>query len=342
MNTYRIVKWIAFISGILCLIGLLSGCVEYGESIVIHENGDATISAQFKGNNDDFIPAMALPTSGEWTITSYNKDSVYSGNGKFELEVQKTIPYGQPLPYSYATDSVSMALNLQFPTNIRVWSEGNRTFYEFTRTIKARTYLRYNYFFENDIDKDREKRILNNGIFNVSEDDREGYIQELKNAFSEIYYFQFSDALGIMVRQNDMTTAEMLALEISARHLLESYISHDRLLDILRQDDSGIEASRQKLIDDVHEELSKLVKENTDARKLNRFEAAFGGVLTAYKITGALDLQSMAIYIELPGTVISTNGLTAPGKPNEVLWGFEGVDLHDHDIPMYALSVVEH
>ena len=79
----------------------------------------------------------------------------------------------------YSTRSDASA-HLRFPTSLRTWTEGGRTFYEFKRTYEARRWRRLANATLVTEEKQLEERILEDGIFAASPDDRVAYLDLLR------------------------------------------------------------------------------------------------------------------------------------------------------------------
>ena len=75
---------------------------------------------------------------------------------------------------------------------------------------------------------------------------------------------------------------------------------------------------------------------------MQSYREAFERSITDNELTRRIDGHSFYVALKLPGIVIDCNGYVEPGKPGEVNWLFKGKDLHDKDMRLYALSVVEH
>ena len=152
------------------MIALLSGCLVRTEEITIAPDGTTTILAEIRGESDDFDQLLAMPSEPEWTILQGPDPKAKSSDKKSELKAQVEVPYGSSLPHSYAAPgSEQERFDLKFPTEVRRWTEGDRTYFEFRRTYKARRYSCYNIAGTPFWDDELEARVLEKGIFEVSQ-----------------------------------------------------------------------------------------------------------------------------------------------------------------------------
>jgi hypothetical protein len=234
---------------------LCVSCLERSEEITIAEDGTVTIEASFDGAARDFAPPVALPSEPEWEIEEQETDTTEEGEAAIKLKASKIIPYGQDLPYSYADpDEQEMDINLQFPTEISIAREGNRTIYDFERTYVARDYASFNLSTSHYWDQELEDRIIENGIFEVSEQDRDDYLEQYIEAFS-YYHWRFVDmALGELVGAGKISPEMYREIDVHVWNYLEEEVTPSRILGILGKNEDDIE--------EAHDELQKEVIEN--------------------------------------------------------------------------------
>lgn len=327
----------------LTVILAITGCIDRTEEITIAENGETTILAKFEGEGEGFKPPVALPSAPEWT---YLTDTANFDRDRIDFKAEIVIPYGQPLPETYAkVKNGEDNINLRFPTEVKYWRDGNRTYYEFKRTYQARKYIRYNYMADEEMDKELEKRVTDEGIFNLSEEDRQRYISKLADSFTYFHYMIFSDVLGELVMNRTIFASIKKTLEKKARTHIEGIITPELVLDILGRDDDEMSEAIDELNVRVENEIVQLYKKEiggSDKTKNERFEEVLEKTKTDYEITQKLGASQFVVLVIMPGEIISTNGLTDPDEPFSVGWIFKGSEMHDKNIPMYALSVVEH
>jgi len=321
-------------------------CLERTEEITVSEDGTTTIIAKFKGEVDNFRPPVALPLEPEWEILEKKVDSSDIEHIRMELKAKLVVPYGMALPETYAKpDAAVKSVNLQFPTEVRNWTEGKRTFYEFKRTYLARGYGYYNITGGILWDQELENRVLEKGIFDVSEEDRTKYLDQFASAFRYLHWRFLWETLGTMVRGDEIPVSTKENVETWAVHYLESVITPVRILGILGQEDDSIGVALDRLEDELHDQfvryfLTVTGQEQTDVQE--NFEDLLHTITLDYDVTEALNVHQFSVDLRLPGTIIGANGLIDPEIPGFVEWVFKGEDLHDKDIRLYALSVVDH
>jgi len=324
-----------------------SGCIERTDTIHVHEDGSTVITSVFTGEIGDFSDAIALPAEPEWKIVQNYVDSSISsiGSNKPQRHLTATlkVPPGKPLPETFAAaDDPDRDLHLQFPSEVRHWSEGTRTYYEFKRTYRARRFGCYNLAGSELWDQDLEDRVLDKGIFEVSQQDRDSYLEQYVTAYGYLQWRMLWQALGDLIKTGQLRDSTRTAIDSAAMTYLEENITSTRLLAILSLD----EEKQGPQVDSMTAETEQALEEFVAAavgrgELLAKFRASIDRVRADYRTTEALGGQSFAVNLRMPGTIVDANGLVDPGRANEVRWEFNGDDLHDRDLPLYALSVLE-
>lgn len=328
---------------LIAILLLLTGCLDRSETIVVDKQGNTTITAEFSGKKADFEKSRSYPTAQLWNITKNETSKGDDGSLKLDLTADQHIDYGKSIPEIFTEDSTS-AFSLHFPTSVRMWKEGNKTYYQFNRSYKARMFARFNGPEESDKSDSLEKKISEKGIFNVSEKERSEYIQDLKESLMYHNYFIYDEALGVMIRNDAFSVKEKNEVDEKMQEIFESNITEAKLLAILALPDSSIESEYNKLLSLIEKKIVELVSNSvgSDQSQLGSpFQTALEQIHTTYDITEALISDKFSIYLQLPGEILSTNGYTDFDKPGQVYWEFDGTALKDKDIPLYAISVVE-
>jgi len=326
---------------------LVSGCLERNESITVHEDGSASWTVEFKGDVQGHEDFLALPQPPEWDVTSMSIDSTDEGKVELHWVAHREIPHGDALPSSFAGPDreAVRSSHLQFPSGVKRWREGSRTYYEFTRHYRARTYGRHHELPDIFSDAELEERVLEHGIFNVSEADRNQYLDNLSDQLRYTLFNELQDGLGILVLDGGATVAQKRASEEVAWEHLGDRIDDALLLDVLAMDEDEMDLAYEQLLEGVREELVDIAGRaiRGDGRTPDSsFRHPFRVVYYDQHVTDAINMQVFQIELVLPGEIVRTNGYTEPGEPGQVMWMFDGAALHDRDVPLYALSVVEH
>jgi hypothetical protein len=331
--------------GVILLTLTCVSCFDRTEEITVDPDGTTTIVAEFKGDESGFRPPVALPSEPEWTILRREIDSSDTGSIKIELEAKLVMPYGTPLPSTYARpDAANRDVNLQFPTEVRYWTEGKRTFYEFTRTYVARKYDCYHYAEKVAWDQELENRVLEKGIFEVSEEDRAKYLDQFGAAFGYVHWRFLWETLGALIRRGEIAASTGTDIETWAASYIESVVTPVRMLGIAGKDDDSIGEELDRLKEELHHQFTRYFSSvvGPDRAEAQRsYTELFQMVTLDYDVTEALGSHDFGVGLNLPGKVIETNGHIDPEELATVQWYFEGEDLHDKDIRLYALSVVE-
>ena len=346
MNKHTMAR-ILFVTVALLTLVFVS-CIERSEEITVDEDGNTTIVATFDGNADD-LRRLALPSEPEWTILNHVVDSNDTDNANMKLEAELVVPYGKPLPETFAKpDAEDRETALEFPTELKRWTEDGRTFYEFNRTYMARDYAPYDitgYLIPLGAwDQELEKRVLERGIFEVSEEDRTNYLDQFAVAYGYFHWRFMWEATAEMYRRGRISADAKENVETWALDYLETTVTPMRILGILGKDDDSIDVALDRLGDELHDECIRhfaatVGEDQTDVQQ--EFVDIFRLNTRTFDATEALGAHQFAITLELPGTIVSANGMIDPDKPNIVEWYFKGGDLHDKNIPLHALSVVE-
>jgi hypothetical protein len=327
---------------LIVFLMMLSGCFFDHEEIRVDPDGHATIMAHVEGDREEFNQAVALPSEPTWQIIEKGIDTDDSESIKMLAKLE--IPYGEPFPDSYVPrNSINHEIDLLFPTELKFWREGNKTFYEFKRTYKARKFARYNY---DEIDKDLEKKVLEKGVFGVSEQERQKYLQQLQLAFVYEQVNILADVFGAMVLEGNLTVKEKQQMEKKARQIAGEIVTPEKLSDNFKKNKDSIKVTIdrwQNEIFKITERDYRLLKGIPENQSMPNFNLTLERIRREYDITKIIEDRNYSVLLYLPGEVVRTNGKTDPEEePGAVYWEFDGYDLQDKDIPLYALSVIEH
>ena len=218
--------------GLICTFSLfLNGCFEREEKIAIDHNGNTTINTSIKGTTEQYPPLFKLPNNDPWKIIKQEIKKNKEGETEIEIISEISIPYGEMFPDRYDfSDETDQGL--RFPSSVKMYKKGDRTFYEFTRRYQSRKHIPYESYYES-IDKELEEKILEVGIFNVPEDDRIKYIDQFTTAFYASESRFLYDVLGLMVLDNDIGQGAREKMLKTAMEELHEQFSTDRFLKIL-------------------------------------------------------------------------------------------------------------
>ncbi len=257
----RLVSKNALAWGLIVLLPFAGiSCLEREEEITVAEDGTVSIVASFDGDASDFGPPVALPSEPDWEIIEQRTDTTEEGKVRIKLEAQKTIPYGQDLPYSYvSTGKPNYDIDVQFPTEIHVVREGNRTIYEFKRTYVARDYASFNLSASRFWDQELEDRVIENGIFEVSEQDRNDYLEQFTAAFA-YHHWRFIDmTVGELVLAGKVSPATYLKISEHVWNYLQDQVTPVRMLGILGKDEEDINDALAGLQGEVRQNILTIV-----------------------------------------------------------------------------------
>jgi hypothetical protein len=330
-------------AAMICTTSLfLSGCIERKEELTIDKHGNTKISASFTGDIDQYPPVFDLPNGGAWK----NIKQEFNEDGKKDLDVsaEMNIPYGKALPDRFDLNDHTDQ-GLRFPSTVKTYKKGTRTFYEFTRRYQPRKHLPYEIFYET-VDKELEEEVLKKGIFSVSPMQRDLYIRQLTPAFHSSQLRIIYDVLGNMVLQNDISQDARRQMLLSAGEKVRQAFPQNRLEATLARINKFNEASGEmdqitKEMDQIFLSLFKNQKRPDNAGLLAKFAKLLENDLRTRKITDAIDEHTFIITLKMPGQIVVTNGIFSEESLGTVSWEFRGNALHDCEYVLHAVSIVD-
>jgi hypothetical protein len=343
-DTIRIIAYV-IISMLVSL--LLSACLERTEEITVRPDGSTEIRAEFSGNAGSFGPPISLPAEPEWEIVQRQVDSSTQPEPKITLQAKKVIPYGEPFPETFAArDYGYRDLALRFPTSLRRWTEGNRTYYEFTRTYKARTFDAFNVSEMDPFwDRELEQLVIDSGLLALPEDQRDKYLSDFTFAYIYQHWRFMWESLMGLAREGLVDPERSTATYTSAADHLDSTLTEDVMLGIIREEDEEtMQESLDSLDNAIRAQLRSIVAAALESGKteaMKRYDELYDRARVDYRITEALSGHEFSVHLFMPGTIIETNGLVEIDEPSGVIWWFKGDELHDADLTLRAVSVVE-
>ncbi|MBN1570229.1 MAG: hypothetical protein JXA73_20475 [Acidobacteria bacterium] len=330
-------------AAMICAISLfLSGCIERKEELTIDERGNVSIHTSFSGDIDQYPPVFDLPNGGAWK----NIKSEFDKKGKKGLEAsaEMNIPYGRNLPDRYDLNDHSNR-GLRFPSTVKRYQKGARTFYEFTRRYQPRKYLPYEIYYET-VDKELEEEVFKKGIFSVSPTQRDSYLRQLTPAFHSSQLRIIYDVLGIMVFQNDISQDARRQMLLSAGEKVRQAFPQNRLETTLARVNKSNEVGDE--MDEITKEMDQIfisIFKNQIRPDRARLSVKFTQILEnerrSRKITDAINEHIFNITLKMPGQIVVTNGIFSEESLGTVSWEFRGSALHDCEYVLHAVSVVE-
>ena len=323
---------------------LFTGCLEVSEEIHIKKSGEANLTITLKGDLDEFFSVFAVPSEKDWLIDTLEIKDSDGEEPKMTLRAERVVKPGQEFPHTFADLSDPLASKqLQFPTELKVWSQGKRTFYELKRTYLSRRHYRFVGGDEDQINEDLEKRVLEQGIFNVPESDRDEYLRSLSRQFQLQMLSMFKEAMGEMIISGKLKADLLGPVGLHAEQILEEMLTPEIVLSIASLPDDSVGIALDELKAEIETRFAAALEEWTAGSDgiIGSLRAALAQINLEWEITEKLDNDVFLVEVYLPGILIKTNGKTNPDYPGAASWKFEGKDLHDRSIGLYALSVVE-
>lgn len=345
MRLFTIYSPNAFCLVISLTLSLFAGCLEVNEEIHVSESGEARLVIIFEGNQDEFSSVVALPSEADWQIDTLEVENPDKEEPEMKLRAERVVKPGGEFPSTFANPNDPLAdKQLQFPTELKVWNDGNRTFYEFKRTYLSRRHYRFVGGDNDQINEDLEKRVLEQGIFNVPEQDRAQYLTSLSRQFRLQMISMYEEAMGEMIFSGRLEADLLDPISLQAKQMLEEMLTSETVLSIVSLPDDSVGIALDALKTEIEKRFIAALKERAAGANeiAGELRAALARINLEWEITEKLDNDLFFIVVYLPGTLIKTNGKTNPDYLGSAEWEFEGKDLHDRSIPLYALSVVEH
>ncbi len=320
------------------------GCLERTEKITVAADGSAHIEVQIKGDAQALDGPQAFPAAPEWTIV---EDRIDTTDNKLQmiLRAERDVPYGLALPESFARrGSANYDLDLLFPTSITVRTEGNRTYYEFRRSYTARRFAAFDLTGIPMLwDKELEERVLDTGLVNASENDRRQYLGQLTQALAYRFWRMNREALAHLVQKRVLEPALMDSVATRAAAQFDETITPDFLYGVMQGHDETIALtldSLEQAASGYFESALRTVAGRSGDALSDQFAEALELIKKEYRIAEMISGQEFAVELQLPGTILTSNGVVEVDEQGKVNWFFKGEDLHDADFPIYALSVV--
>ena len=325
------------------LILLCSGCLEQQETITVDRHGATKIDIEISGDPDQLSDPVLLPSGPDWKILERELDTTNNKPNLGVHAVAEVAPGSQFPPSFVPSGSPDYDLSLQFPGQVTVRTDGNRTYYTFSRNYKARRFAAFDFSEIPSLwDHDLESKVLDTGLQNVSKQDRQKYLEQLSSDYGYRYWRYYREALSSLLQSGALNDTTMQRLSDSAANYVEETITPDLVYSIMQRDEPQIQAALDSFAQllDVHflGTVSPVIGTRTKA--IEQYKQAYARAHREYKITQELDGFEYNIDLIMPGTIVSTNGVLDSDKPGKVSWSFKGTKFHDADLPLYAVSVV--
>lgn len=331
-------------TAVICTASLfLGGCFEREEDITVDEHGNTHIQISFDGDIDQYPPVFDLPNDRAWKNISEEIENNQDGGKRLKISAEMNTPYGIDLPDRYNLDDTTNR-GLRFPTTVKTYKKGARTFYEFTRRYQSRKYDPYEIYYE-DVDKELEEKIFKNGIFNVSQAEQNAYLGQLTPAFHSSQLRIVYDVLGTMVLQNDISQDARRRMLSSAGNKVRTTFTSEKLKEILaRMDDKTIDRETARITREIDQIFTSIFEEQMQpdgGRLLNEFKTLLDNERRTRAITDAIGGHAFNILLKMPGQIVFTNGIFSEDSLGTVYWKFSASDLNDCEYVLHAVSVVD-
>ena len=121
---------------------------------------------------------------------------------------------------------------------------------------------------------------------------------------------------------------------------MSEYVTDTFILRVLEMDDDALTQAFRDLNRSLAEAVSAAVERCAPGNR-TRLVSAMAALDREWDVTMRLGHYGYRVLLEMPGRIIRTNGVNNTKEPGRVTWTFDGADLRDRDLPLYALAIVD-
>ncbi len=323
----------------LCLILLLSGCVERKEKIHINENGAVTISSTFVANSVQELYEGRVPSEKQgWTVRASTKTD---SEGKVQHVLAAWQEFqSSDLPSTYACAGLKDSFSyLQFPTSVRFEKRKDGTYCHFRRVYKKRQWAHIASL-KDSLCKDNLQTLMEKDPKELSQNERIEFISGMVRL--ELHkMLTFARAAFLKTTPDDNVQDGWLLLYKDVLALREN-LNFDRLATLIggadHEGDLELTNVAEKFENDVRDTILSGLR--TYCGYTKNQEAAF---LDEYRtqehchdLSKDVENERFSISLEMPGEVVGANTDKIDG--NTARWEFEGKALLDCDYEIIISS----
>jgi len=340
----------------LALLASLAACLEVEESVAVRPDGSVHVVVAAKGDRADLENGFPLPTWGAWRGANEATVNWLCGAGSakdsLELAVQADFRNIGQLPQYWAPPGEPYrTAGLSRTTELEVTTKGCRTIYTFTRVLGARRFADWSPSarIEANLDDELRKTLEAQGDLDNEQWGRATVL--VRKAYEEATRATVRSALaGIYTRGSADLGVE--AFEQVLERVVSAVgqpISEPRLRALyflLRHQQGQREAIPEQLDLDrttrgvVRQELPAALAEAGVAEGVcNAMLESLEWNFAALDQTNDLGDEKLSLRLALPGRIVDGNFDRL--EDGSAVWKIDGGDLHDRDVMLRAVSVVE-
>jgi hypothetical protein len=323
----------------LCLVFLLSGCVERKEKILIHKNGAVAIFSAFVANSSQELYEGRVPSEKQgWTVRASTKTDSEGKVQHLLAAWQKFQP--SDLPSTYACPDLKDASSyLRFPTSVRFEKREDGTYCHFRRVYKKRQWAHIASL-KDSLFKGNLKALLDKDPKELSQSERIEFIGGMARLeLHKMLTFARAAFLKVTPDENLQDGWLLLFNDVLA---LQKSLDLDRLATLIgrtaRDGDLELTHVAEKFESDVRDTILSGLRTYCGYTKTQ--EAAFldenGTQEHCYDLSEDVENEKFSISLEMPGEVVAANTDKIDG--NTASWEFEGNALLDCDYEIIISS----
>ncbi len=313
---------------------VITGCLEKKEKLSVSETGEIEVEWKISGDKKDAHEGLKLPQGTNWTTREWQE---VQENGKEKFFHQAQAQFANMDAYLKAMSLGEEDLQIQGDLKIERIDKGN--FYHFERLYLARDLGKFQAIKKEEIDPKLGKQVSQKGIYSLSPEDQQKYVQGLINFEIRKRILLVCDALGKTYLSQNFPLSLIDKVKKELKNEYQKSFDYALVQEILS-------SPKQKLphkIKKIEEKLTKKQKsvlENIfrEYPQVN-YQKNLQKTLHGYKLSEDLTDESFELTLTLPGKIIMTNGVKV--NKNTVTWKFHGKELIGKHIPCQALSVIE-
>lgn len=369
MNANRIVT----IATVLLIA--LPACVIREEKITISRNGAALIELEITGTEAELTGGDAMPSlESGWHVKS--RITQENEKEKLALTTSRRIEPGETMPGSLADPNDPDAdLYLESPTEVRVESRADGTYYFFHRTYAPRRWAFTQYWNDvvmdddvnklgekplDELDRDEQRQLIQ--AFATVEAHRqvelsgeallecgasvpiEGVLQA-RLALLGVY-----NSYNLLAGENSaMAFGEAMLAPVEEGAAADDSDNLDRLIEECSggaddERDSCFDTEATRLFGEARAAYADSLREggHLTRTELSAFSNSYDRAQKRYEITDSLAGHHFETTIVMPGTIIAHNASELQRRPNQTgaQWQFDGRAFRDRTHELWAVSRV--
>lgn len=343
----------------------LAGCLRRIEVIEVAPDGSVKLTTRIEGEAADVREGSAMPAEATgWSVE--RKEEADGDKDKIVLTARQSLAAGAALPDSYAVPgSATAALDLHFPTALRIEKRPEGTYYHFVRRYQPRRHAQFNYFQDKLIKSGDVQELAEKNPKELTDDER----AKLADRFIQVDLLRTEEFVAAAAELQPLPQTPLLKAQLALQPVFGDSQVRDETISLLRgdSDDNGPGLTRlaERLKSDVRKTIERVLhEEKVPDADVQAFLAAYDRVRTAYDLSEDLGDDVWAVALRMPGKIIAHNcfdeetqpAATAadtgdpmaalledgdfPRGPDWVGWSFEGSALYDREVVLMATSFV--